>query len=134
MWSVPGDEAWRRREKTRKRKEYTLQAVLVLLLVSVLASLSLNVAENLEAKNIRSGFDFLFGPAGFDIGEKLIAFQSLMTENDRSPHEVSVSERPLQHIAGVVLGDSLGDRSRRRRGRHADLPSSDVAFSRCGSC
>lgn len=76
MWSVPGDEAWRRREKTRKRKEYTLQAVLVLLLVSVLASLSLNVAENLEAKNIRSGFDFLFGPAGFDIGEKLIAFQS----------------------------------------------------------
>lgn len=76
MWSVPGDEAWRRREKTRKRKEYTLQAVLVLLLVSVLASLSLNVAENLEAKNIRSGFVFLFGPAGFDIGEKLIAFQS----------------------------------------------------------
>ena len=76
MWSVPGDEAWRRREKTRKRKEYTLQAVLVLLLVAVLASLSLNVAENLEAKNIRSGFDFLFGPAGFDIGEKLIAFQS----------------------------------------------------------
>lgn len=76
MWSVPGDEAWRRRENTRKRKEYTLQAVLVLLLVSVLASLSLNVAENLEAKNIRSGFDFLFGPAGFDIGEKLIAFQS----------------------------------------------------------
>lgn len=76
MWSVPGDEAWRRREKTRKRKEYTLQAVLVLLLVSVLASLSLNVAENLEAKNIRSGFDFLFGPAGFDIGEKLVAFQS----------------------------------------------------------
>lgn len=76
MWSVPGDEAWRRREKTRKRKEYTIQAVLVLLLVSVLASLSLNVAENLEAKNIRSGFDFLFGPAGFDIGEKLIAFQS----------------------------------------------------------
>lgn len=76
MWSVPGDEAWRRREKMRKRKEYTLQAVLVLLLVSVLASLSLNVAENLEAKNIRSGFDFLFGPAGFDIGEKLIAFQS----------------------------------------------------------
>ena len=76
MWSVPGDEAWRRRENTRKRKEYTIQAVLVLLLVSVLASLSLNVAENLEAKNIRSGFDFLFGPAGFDIGEKLIAFQS----------------------------------------------------------
>lgn len=76
MWSVPGDEAWRRRENTRKRKEYTLQAGLVLLLVSVLASLSLNVAENLEAKNIRSGFDFLFGPAGFDIGEKLIAFQS----------------------------------------------------------
>lgn len=76
MWSVPGDEAWRRRENTRKRKEYTIQAVLVLLLVSVLASLSLNVAENLEAKNICSGFDFLFGPAGFDIGEKLIAFQS----------------------------------------------------------
>ncbi len=76
LWSVPGDEAWKVRERARKRREYTLQAVLILLLVALLASLSLNVMENLEARNIRHGFDFLWDPAGFDIGEKLFAFRS----------------------------------------------------------
>lgn len=76
LWTVPGDEAWRRRERARKRREYTLQAVLILLLISVLATLSFNVADNLEAKHIRSGFDFLFDRAGFDIGEKAITFTS----------------------------------------------------------
>ena len=50
--------------------------MLILLLVGVLAALSVNVAENLEAKNIRNGFEFLFGRAGFDIGEKLLPFTS----------------------------------------------------------
>lgn len=76
LWTTPGDEAWRRREQARRRREYTLQAVLILLLVGVLAALSVNVAENLEAKNIRNGFEFLFGRAGFDIGEKLLPFTS----------------------------------------------------------
>lgn len=76
LWTTPGDEAWRRREQARRRREYTLQAVLILVLVGVLATLSINVAENLEAKNIRNGFEFLFGRAGFDIGEKPIPFVS----------------------------------------------------------
>ena len=49
---VPGDEAWIAREKARRRREYTLQAVLILILVAFIAVLATNVADNLAAKNI----------------------------------------------------------------------------------
>lgn len=75
-WSTPGDAAWRRREESRKRREYTLQALLLLMLVALVAAIALNVSENLEAKHIRSGFDFLSSAAGFDVGEKAFAFSS----------------------------------------------------------
>ena len=63
--NVPGDEAWIAREKARRRREYTLQAVLILILVAFIAVLATNVADNLAAKNIHSGFDFLNHRAGF---------------------------------------------------------------------
>ena len=73
---VPGDEAWIAREKARRRREYTLQAVLILILVAFIAVLATNVADNLAAKNIHSGFAFLNHRAGFEIGEQLIAYSS----------------------------------------------------------
>ena len=42
---VPGDEAWIAREKARRRREYTLQAVLILILVAFIAVLATNVAD-----------------------------------------------------------------------------------------
>jgi general L-amino acid transport system permease protein len=73
---VAGDAAYRRREAARRLKEWALQGALALALLAALAFLAGNVGENLAARNIRSGFDFLHGAAGFDIGESLIAFSS----------------------------------------------------------
>ena len=75
-FSSGGDAAWRLRESVRKRREYTLQAALLLLLVAVVAAVVMTVGANLEARNIRSGFDFLSARAGFEIGETLIPFSS----------------------------------------------------------
>ena len=38
--------------------------------------LASNTLFNMKARGIQSGFDFLFGPAGFDIGESLVPFDS----------------------------------------------------------
>ena len=73
-FGIYGDAAWKEREKARKRREYTIQAVLILILVGFLAAVSMNVADNLAERHINSGFAFLDNPAGFDIGEALIPF------------------------------------------------------------
>lgn len=73
---MSGDEAWRMRERARKRREYTLQAALLLLLVALVATVVTTVGANLDARNIRSGFDFLASRAGFEIGETLVPFSS----------------------------------------------------------
>ena len=36
-----------------------------------------NTLENMRVRGIQSGFDFLFQPAGFDIGERMIAYESI---------------------------------------------------------
>ncbi len=73
---MQGDAAFRRRERSRRRTQWTLQ-------IAVLAAIALafwlfanNVGENLAERNIRSGFAFLSGSAGFDIGEALLPFES----------------------------------------------------------
>lgn len=50
--------------------------MLILILVAFIAVLATNVADNLAAKNIHSGFAFLNHRAGFEIGEQLIAYSS----------------------------------------------------------
>jgi general L-amino acid transport system permease protein len=39
--------------------------------------LAYNTLENMRARGIQSGFDFLLQPAGFDIGESLIPYESI---------------------------------------------------------
>ena len=39
--------------------------------------LAQNTLANMEARGIQSGFDFLGGAAGFDIGETIIPYESL---------------------------------------------------------
>ncbi len=36
-----------------------------------------NTVENMRVRGIQSGFDFLFGPAGFDIGETVFPYESI---------------------------------------------------------
>ena len=75
-FGIFGDEAWQERERVRRRKEYTVQALLILLLVAFLAGVAMNVSDNLAERHIHSGFAFLNNPAGFDIGEALVPFTS----------------------------------------------------------
>ena len=72
-FGIYGDAASKEREKARKRREYTIQAVLILILVGLHAAVSMNVADNLAERHINSGFASLGNPAGFDIGEALKA-------------------------------------------------------------
>jgi general L-amino acid transport system permease protein len=53
---------------------YPLVAAAVL--VPVLWFFAHNIAHNMHSRGIPSGFDFLAQPAGFDIGESLISFDS----------------------------------------------------------
>ena len=39
--------------------------------------LAYNTLENMRSRGIQSGFDFLLQPAGFDIGESLIPYESI---------------------------------------------------------
>ena len=52
------------------------QALLISLLLCVLAWLLANTLSNMQARGIRSGFDFLWDNAGFDIGESLMAYDA----------------------------------------------------------
>ncbi len=75
-FGIDGDDAWKERLVAKRRRDYTIQAVLLLVLFALLASAVMNVSENLEARHIRSGFAFISNPAGFDVGETAIAFSS----------------------------------------------------------
>ncbi len=52
------------------------QIVTVALILLVVAYLANNTNTNMKARGIQSGFDFMLGGAGFDIGESLFAFDS----------------------------------------------------------
>lgn len=71
-----GDASFRARERAARFRSFRIQAAVVAVVVVVVALIASTVSANLEARNIRSGFEFLFAAAGFDIGEKLISFQS----------------------------------------------------------
>lgn len=52
------------------------QLVAVAVVVALVWFLAHNTLHNMAVRGIQSGFDFLSGPAGFDIGESLYAFDS----------------------------------------------------------
>ena len=53
------------------------QVAAVLLLTLALARLVANTLQNMRARGIQSGFDFLLQPAGFDIGEGWLRYESV---------------------------------------------------------
>lgn len=71
-----GDEAWRRREKARKLRQWTWQILLFIAVAFVFLYLAGNVHSNLEQRHIRSGFGFLESSANFNISESLVPFSS----------------------------------------------------------
>ncbi len=72
--AAPKKRDWSWRSQAFRGLVYQILAVgLIGFVVWFLAS---NTMENMRIRGIKSGFDFLLQPAGFDIGESLFAFDS----------------------------------------------------------
>ncbi len=98
------------------RREFSLRSravrgVLYQLLAVALIGLAVwflahNTLENMRVRGIQSGFDFLTQPAGFDIGEKLIPYES--NEGYWKAFLVGVLNTLRVAIIGIVLTTALG--------------------------
>jgi general L-amino acid transport system permease protein len=65
-----------------------------------------NTLANMQARGIKSGFDFLVQPAGFDIGETLVPYQAL--DPYWKAFLVGVLNTLRAAIVGIVLATVLG--------------------------
>ena len=65
-----------------------------------------NTVENMRVRGIQSGFDFLTGPAGFDIGELMIPYES--TDPYWKAFLVGLLNTLRVAIIGIVLTTILG--------------------------
>ena len=79
-----------------------------------------NIAANLEARQIKSGFDFLHDPAGFNIGELLFDYTS--RDSYLRAFAVGMANTLRVALAGIVLASVLGVARR---------PDAPVARTRC---
>jgi len=92
--------------RTRHGRALAYQAIALATLVAVGWMLWHNTAENLAARQIRSGFGFLGQPAGFDIGESLIAFSS--RDSYLAAFVVGVTNTLRVAATGIFLATLLG--------------------------
>ena len=101
-----GDAAWRARRRAERARAWLVQGGLALLLVAVAIGLAHNVAANLEARQIKSGFGFLRDPAGFNIGELL--FEYTASDSYLRAFAVGMANTLRVALAGIVLASVLG--------------------------
>jgi len=106
MSAPTGDAAWRARERARRLREFALQGGLALLLVVLVALFAQNVAANLAARQIKSGFGFLADPAGFNVGEMLFDFSA--RDSYLRAFAVGMANTLRVALAGVVAASVLG--------------------------
>jgi general L-amino acid transport system permease protein len=104
--SVIGDAGWRARRRSRRVREWLVQGGLALVVVLVLIGLAQNIAANLEARHIKSGFGFLQDPAGFNIGELLFEFNA--RDSYLRAFAVGMANTLRVSVAGIVLASLLG--------------------------
>jgi len=72
--SSPPKKSWSWRSQAFRGLLYQVIAIVVVL--ATVLYLAHNTTTNMKLRGIQSGFDFLMGPAGFDIGESFFAFDS----------------------------------------------------------
>ena len=102
--SHPPSKRWSWRSQAFRSLVYQVLAVAVIaLLVLFLAH---NTATNMRQRGIQSGFDFLLGTAGFDIGESLFTFDS--GESYLQAYLVGVTNTLRVAVLGIVLTTILG--------------------------
>jgi general L-amino acid transport system permease protein len=101
-----GDAAWRARERARRRRAWLVQGGLALVIALALVGVVQNIAANLEARQIKSGFGFLEDPAGFNIGELLFDFSA--RDSYLRAFAVGMANTLRVSLAGIVLASLLG--------------------------
>ncbi len=101
-----GDAAWRARRQARRIRDGALQGLLALVLLGLVIAFAHNVSANLAIRQIKSGFDFLRDPAGFNIGETLFQFTS--RDSYLRAFAVGASNTLRVALAGIVLASVLG--------------------------
>ncbi|MBN9030592.1 amino acid ABC transporter permease [Rhizobium sp. YJ-22] len=82
------------------------QIVTVLALVGIVFVIVTNTADNLRRANISSGFGFLQGRAGFDLGQSLIEYSSDHTY--LRALEVGFINTLLVAVVGIALATAVG--------------------------
>ena len=102
--SPPKKKNWSWRSQAFRGLVYQIIAIgLVALAVWWLAS---NTMHNMQVRGIQSGFDFLKGPAGFDIGESLFPFDS--SQPYWQAFLVGLANTLRVAIVGIILTTILG--------------------------
>src|SRR2546423_3108480 len=100
----PKRRAWSWRSQAFRGVVYQLLAVAVI--GFAIWFLAHNTLENMRARGIQSGFEFLRQPAGFDIGESLIPYDAL--DPYWKAFLVGILNTLRIAIVGIVLATVLG--------------------------
>ena len=102
--AAPKKKNWSWRSQAFRGLIYQIVAIgAVALAIWFLAS---NTMHNMQVRGIQSGFDFLKGPAGFDIGESLYAFDS--AQPYWQAFLVGLTNTLRVAIVGIILTTILG--------------------------
>ncbi len=102
--SPPKKNSWSWRSQAFRGFIY--QLVAIGLIVAVVWFLAHNTLTNMKIRGIQSGFDFLSGPAGFDIGESLYPFDS--AQPYWQAFLVGLTNTLRVAILGIILTTILG--------------------------
>ena len=101
---APPSRTWSWRSQAFRGLMY--QVITIAIIVGVVGWLVHNTVVNMRIRGIQSGFDFLLGSAGFDIGESLIAFDS--GEAYWRAYLVGFTNTLRVAVLGIILTTILG--------------------------
>ena len=102
--SPPKKKSWSWRSRAFRGLVY--QVIALALIALVLWFLAHNTVQNMRLRGIQSGFDFLAQPAGFDIGESPIPFDS--ADAYWKAFGVGLANTLRVALIGIVLTTLLG--------------------------
>lgn len=89
-----------------KIRAFILQAFFVLLVIFLFYNAVDNLTNNIEERNITTGFSFLFNKAGFDINESIIAYSS--EDSNLRAFYVGIINTLFVAAAGIFLSTIIG--------------------------
>ncbi len=92
--------------RSRALRGVLYQLIAIALIGLAVGFLAHNTLENMRVRGIRSGFDFLLQPAGFDIGETLMAYDS--SDPYWKAFAVGVLNTLRVALIGIVLTTVIG--------------------------